>query len=309
MLLQSHFNTLPKRLTEARWRRRCQNIGEPLFASLKPLTGPHFQRHRISQPVLPTIWPVSGRAQQPARVHQSSPYQRGNFGTLVLVRNGLSEGRMDQNNNNAESLEPQVEPTPADLASRIAQNDRAAETELINRYSKAIRFFLRRRYRDPSLIEDVWQETFCRVIMMLREGKLRTAEALPAFIRTTALNAGREYVRKDAKFHSDKPEDAIVELPSYQPDPLERASDKDLKKLVRDVIDELTVERDRDILIRFYYDNLDKPIICRELELDPTHFDRVLYRARQRLKLKIEHKYGGSPLAGAAISLIFGGMR
>lgn len=304
MLLQTNLKNVPKRLTDAKWRRRSrQFISEPIKASLYPLkTSP------VTQPILPTIWPAGGTAQRAARLHQSDDSLAVNYGKLILVQSGLSEGRMDQQNNNAELSEPQIEPTPADLATRIAQNDRTAETELINRYSKAIRFFLRRRYRDPSLIEDVWQETFCRVIIMLREGKLRTAEALPAFIRTTALNAGREYVRKDAKFHSDTPEDNIVELPSYQPDPLERASNDDLKKLVRDVIDELTTQRDRDILVRFYFDNIDKPIICRELDLDPTHFDRVLYRARQRLKLKIEHKYGGSALAGAALSLVFGGM-
>lgn len=216
--------------------------------------------------------------------------------------------QMDQDNNNEGLSETHIEPTAVDLATRIAQNDRAAETELIKRYSKAIRFFLSRRYRDPSLIEDVWQETFTRVIIMLRSGKLRTAEALPAFIRSTALNASLEYVRKDAKFRSATPENAIDALPNYQPDPLDRASGDDLMQLVRDVIDELKKERDRVILIRFYFDNIDKQIICRELELDPIHFDRVMSRARQRLKLKIEHKYGDAPIAGVALLLVFGGV-
>ena len=197
----------------------------------------------------------------------------------------------------------------ADLPARIAANDRSAEAELVKHYSKAIRFFLQRRYHDPMFVEDVCQETFCRVIVQLRKGKVVDVKALPAYVRNTAINVGREYVRQSERFQSETTEDQLVELPSYEPGPLELANTRDLQKLVRDLVQELSVERDQIILIRFHFDKIDKSIICRELGLEPIHFDRVLHRARQRLKQKMEFKYGlNNPAIVATVFAVFGGL-
>jgi RNA polymerase sigma-70 factor (ECF subfamily) len=57
---------------------------------------------------------------------------------------------------------------------------------------------------------------------------------------------------------------------------------------VRELIAELPTERDRLIVKRFYLDEEDKGVICDELGLSPLHFDKVIFRARQRMKDKLE---------------------
>ncbi|HET9795823.1 MAG TPA: sigma-70 family RNA polymerase sigma factor, partial [Thermoanaerobaculia bacterium] len=52
----------------------------------------------------------------------------------------------------------------------------------------------------------------------------------------------------------------------------------------RRVLAELPSERDRRILFRFYIDEDDKEQICRELSLTSLHFNRVLFRARERYR-------------------------
>ena len=42
--------------------------------------------------------------------------------------------------------------------------------------------------------------------------------------------------------------------------------------------------RDRDVLDRFYLRDQDKARICKELGLTPANFDRVISRARIRLR-------------------------
>ena len=195
---------------------------------------------------------------------------------------------------------------PAKIVSRIGQGDVSAETELFDRYASSIHFFLGRRYRDPMLIEDVLQETFYRVIKRLRKDGLDDPEALPGFVRQTALNVAREHIRQDGKYESAIGQDQVIDLPAYEKDPLDLVTEKELKRIVREVLDELPVKRDRTILIRFYYENVDKPVICRELELDTDYFDKVIHRARNRLRQKIMHKYG-TRLANAAMSLVIGG--
>jgi hypothetical protein len=44
------------------------------------------------------------------------------------------------------------------------------------------------------------------------------------------------------------------------------------------------------VLVRFYLDGTDKQQLCRELGLSPKHFDRVLMRARSRLRTIIERR-------------------
>ena len=56
------------------------------------------------------------------------------------------------------------------------------------------------------------------------------------------------------------------------------------------LLDELPTQRDRQLLIRFYLEGGDKQQLCRELGLSPKHFDRVLMRARSRLRVIIERR-------------------
>ena len=53
-------------------------------------------------------------------------------------------------------------------------------------------------------------------------------------------------------------------------------------------IDGLNLERDRQILLRFYMQEQTKDEICDALLLDKDHFDRVISRARKRLRERIQ---------------------
>ena len=54
----------------------------------------------------------------------------------------------------------------------------------------------------------------------------------------------------------------------------------------------MKVERDRDILVSYYAKEEEKGSICERLDLTPANFDRVLFRARSRLKQLIDFKMG-----------------
>jgi DNA-directed RNA polymerase specialized sigma24 family protein len=59
---------------------------------------------------------------------------------------------------------------------------------------------------------------------------------------------------------------------------------------VAELLEELPTERDRQLLMRFYLDGIDKQQLCHDLGLSPKHFDRVLMRARSRLRTIIERR-------------------
>jgi hypothetical protein len=58
------------------------------------------------------------------------------------------------------------------------------------------------------------------------------------------------------------------------------------------------------MLIRFYLDGTDKQQLCRDLGLSPKHFDRVLMRARTRLRTIIERRAPHLALIPRVISIL-----
>ena len=62
--------------------------------------------------------------------------------------------------------------------------------------------------------------------------------------------------------------------------------------MIGELMDELPMRRDRELLQRYIVNEEDKFALCREYGLTSEHFDRVLHRARVRLKELLEKRRG-----------------
>lgn len=174
----------------------------------------------------------------------------------------------------------------SDLVRRIVSGDPAAEAELVQRFHRATSFLLRRLTRDEAAAEDLYQETFRLVIEKVRGGELREAERLPGFVSSMARNLFLGSARRDVRRrqrHEDDPE-AAETAPDPGPGQLAGLLARERAATVRRVLAELKNERDREILTRYYIADQDKEAICRDLQLSDLHFNRVLFRARQRYR-------------------------
>lgn len=170
------------------------------------------------------------------------------------------------------------------LVEQIASGDRKAEAAMVERYSRGLRFILRRRTRNEHLAEELLQETWLIALEKIRAGGLADPGRLAGYLSGISNNlASGEFRRKERQRTSANSE--IVELVADEsPSPLQTASRAEICGHVRDLLGDLTRERDRQILERFYVREEEKDEICRDLGVDSTHFNRVLFRARQRLK-------------------------
>jgi RNA polymerase sigma-70 factor (ECF subfamily) len=181
-----------------------------------------------------------------------------------------------------EKPEPEV---AADLVRRIASGDRAAEEELARRYSQGLLFHLRRTTGDPSLSDDLHQETFRVVLERLRGGRIADPGRLAGFIlgtgRNLFLGGWRKQSRRGERDAVDVDE---LELLDPAPDPLDQTLREEEIREVRRLLGELGTDRDRQVLFRFYVAEEKKDRICADLGLSSLHFNRVLFRARQRFK-------------------------
>jgi RNA polymerase sigma-70 factor (ECF subfamily) len=182
--------------------------------------------------------------------------------------------------------------SPEELVARIHAGDRDAEQELVSIYWRALYFILNRRAEDPELAADITQETFIVVINKARQGGISNPSAISAFIRQVGINLLIGNYRKEARQKTDLHDDIQVNVPDNMYSIQESVDSEQLAKLVKQIIEELPTKRDKDILYRYFVYGQSKQVLCREFELTPAHFDRVLHRARQRLKQLLEVKLG-----------------
>ena len=168
------------------------------------------------------------------------------------------------------------------LVRRIASGDAAAEGELVERYSRGVLYLLRRMA--PESADDLHQETFRIVLERLRRRELDEPEGLAGFLRGVARNLVIAERRKNARRRTDPDEEELAQAVHPAPGQLSAVLLDEEAETVRHLIRELPTERDRQLLLRYYVIEEDKESLCTALGLDSLHFNRVLFRARQRFK-------------------------
>jgi RNA polymerase sigma-70 factor (ECF subfamily) len=179
------------------------------------------------------------------------------------------------------ALEAQIS---TELVKRIGQGDRRAEEELVRRYQRGLIYLLRRRTRDPQLALDLAQDTFRIAIEKLRRSPIEQVERVAGYLRATALNLAIADGRKDSRRATTADSDAVDAAADHAAGPFDHVSAEQVQRIVRKLLDELPVQRDREILIRTYLEDEDKSSICEALGVDSAHYNRVLFRAKQRFR-------------------------
>jgi RNA polymerase sigma-70 factor (ECF subfamily) len=169
------------------------------------------------------------------------------------------------------------------LVRRIRAGETAAERELVERFSRGIRAILRTVVRDSAVSDDLHQETLRVLLERVRAGEVRAPAQLPAFVASLARNLATRHYQRARKVAEDSTL-RLARLEGQEPDALERMSQAEEVRLVRQVLEELPVERDRDLLRRYYLGQESKERIQADHGLSSLQFNRVLHRARKRFQ-------------------------
>jgi RNA polymerase sigma-70 factor (ECF subfamily) len=185
-------------------------------------------------------------------------------------------------------------PDSGDLVLRIQSGDRRAEGELVERYGEGLLFLLRRWTRSRDEADDLYQETFRRGIEKIRAGEVRDPGSLPAFLRGLARNLTTDHYRRETRRGGrESPIESSLEPADAAPGQLGALLRREKAGIVRRLLSELTQERDRQVLLRFYLQEEDKERICDDLGLSSSEFNVVLFRARRRYQLLFEKAVAG----------------
>jgi RNA polymerase sigma-70 factor (ECF subfamily) len=167
------------------------------------------------------------------------------------------------------------------MVRRIIDGDRTAEAEFVARYARGVRMIVSRASSDRSAVDDLCQETFKTALEKVRRGDVRDPERLSGFICGLARNLVVDYFRRAARTSVG----IVPDRPDPSPDPLDQLLARERAASARAVLAELGSERDRQILLRFYVAGDSKEDICADFGLSSLHFNRVLFRARERYRV------------------------
>lgn len=202
---------------------------------------------------------------------------------------------------------------PVDEIERIVadalEGDRKAESRMLVALRPGVLAVLRfgafHRWIDA---EDLTQEALQIVTERVRTRTIDDPRKVFAFAAATArnlaLNAARKALRQQTVVDSELVDELAQNMEMEQTD-FTDSDDRHLAQAVAALLDELPTDRDRLVLMRFYLDGADKRELCRELGLSPNHFDRVLMRARDRLRTIIERRAPHLALVPRITSFLF----
>lgn len=175
------------------------------------------------------------------------------------------------------------------LATRIRAGDRSAEAEMVSRFGPGVAATLRRATRRRTLAEDLYQDAFRLAIAKIRGGELREPAKLPGFLCHLARNLAVGHFRRQRS--QDGPAEDHS-FPDPGPSPLDRLLAAEKAAHVHEILAGLGSERDRKLLFLLYIREEDRKRVCELMDLTPLHFNRVLFRARQRYRELFAQRLG-----------------
>lgn len=194
-------------------------------------------------------------------------------------------------------------PAQSDVA--VPVSDPVSQLAAVYRDFPGLRALILQRVRDPDVAADILQDATVTTLEKLRTGAIAHPENLGGYLYRVALNHLRNHRRKDRSSVSSA--EGLEDLADADDDTdCERVGRSQWYVAVRQLLDEMPGVRDRNILARFYLGDEDKGKICRELGLSQQHFNRVIFRARNRFKEILERRgYGKWDLLPVLIAALW----
>lgn len=174
-----------------------------------------------------------------------------------------------------------VELSDADLAQRVANGDRDAETEICRRMGPRIRLYGLRHLRSATAADDLVQQVLLKTIEALRAGRVRDPDRLAPFVlgtcRMTVLDVRRS-TRRQERLLAEFGADLVPDQPS-----MPRLADDRLARCV-----EALKERERTVVVLTFYDDQTAAEAAGFLGISEANLRVIRHRAIRHLRACME---------------------
>jgi len=182
-------------------------------------------------------------------------------------------------------------------------DSRTAEDALRREDLAGLKSLLERHCGSAAVADDLLSDAIETSLRKLRAGEIAEPEKLVGYVYRVALNHWRNRRRTEQVSHGSSA--GLEDIASEEPPataPLERAR---WAKIMREVLNELSVPRDRELIVAFYLEEEEKESVCQRLCLSTEHFNKVIHRARERFRELLEGRgYRRGDFLSFAIALV-----
>jgi RNA polymerase sigma-70 factor (ECF subfamily) len=187
----------------------------------------------------------------------------------------------------------------------VPVSDPVSQLAAVYRDYPGLRALILRRVHDPDVAADILQDAAVTTLEKLRNGEIAHPENLGGYLYRVALNHLRNHRRKDRSALSSA--EGLEDLADGDDDiDWEWVGRPQWHEAARQLLEAMPSARDRELLARFYLGDEDKSQICREIGLSQEHFNRVIFRARNRFREILEQRgFWKSDLLGAVAVTIW----
>jgi RNA polymerase sigma-70 factor (ECF subfamily) len=167
---------------------------------------------------------------------------------------------------------------------RLQRGDARTAQHFTAYFSELIKLKLRSRLRSKEAIEDVRQETFVRVLALVRaKDGIRHPERLGALVNSVCNHVLLEYYRSNRRIDSRLDEEQAGLLVAEGVSASGLLEVDEAARLVRTILSGLP-ERDRRLLQAVLLEERDKDEVCTELGLSREYLRVLVHRAKQAFK-------------------------
>jgi RNA polymerase sigma-70 factor (ECF subfamily) len=162
--------------------------------------------------------------------------------------------------------------------------------QVILRNMAGLRTQLARVTGSAELASDLLQDAVVTALQKLRAGQISDPAHLDGYVYRVALNHLRNYRRKD-RSHTANSEELAEPVESTESSrPVKELEADQWARLVKQLLREVPLARDRELLVRFYLHEESKQELCQAFGLTELHFNRVIHRARDRFRELLQRR-------------------
>ena len=191
------------------------------------------------------------------------------------------------------------------LVEQMQDGSRDAFEKLYEEYYDRLYFFVLKNVGNKEAAEDITQDTFIKSLEKIHT--LKQPENFVTWLHTIAYRRCTDLFRsrrRDVYFDTDEElEDALESHSLNEPVmvPEDYATNKDISRQLKTMIDSLKPDM-KSALILYYYNDMSLTDISKTMGISETNVKQKLFRARRKLREKIE-KIGGKGVMLAAVPM------
>jgi len=194
----------------------------------------------------------------------------------------------------AAAVNPETYSNADDEIARLRRGDPDALTGILSRYQHRLYRFLSRLVQDPSLADDLFQQTWLRVMQKI--GSYDARARFDTWLFSVAHNLAIDHLRRQRSRSLDEPDDSGASpadrLPSVGPNPLEEFLESERAAILAAAIQELPAIH-REVLSLRFEEGMKLEQIAEVAAVPLSTVKSRLHRALDSLRDEVERRLQG----------------